>query len=65
MGGNGGICSRMQGLPEEFPHHCVRHALAWQIESAGKLGWAEYQLTTARYTQTIRAFCRRCSWTSP
>ena len=44
-------------VTKSLPHHRLRHALARQVDSAGELGAEEYQLTTARYTQTIRAFC--------
>ena len=30
--------ARGRGVYEEFSHHRVRHALAWQVQSAGKLG---------------------------
>ena len=56
-------CGR--GVHEEFPHHRVRHALAWQIESAGSWDGEEYQLTTARYTETIRAFCKALKLDKP
>ncbi len=55
---------------EEFAkrlsHHRLRHAVSWQVKSAGRLGRVEeYQLTTARYTETIRAFCKALKLEKP
>ncbi len=51
---------------EEFSHHRVRHALR-HGKSNPPASWdgSEYQLTTARYTETIRAFCRTLKMDKP
>ena len=46
-----------RGIFAAFSHYRVRHALARQVESAGRRPSGEYRLTTASYTQAIRAFC--------
>ena len=47
-----------RGIHKTLPHHRFRYALAWQVESASRIGAARnISSPPTRYTETIRAFC--------
>jgi len=48
----------------KIPHHRVRHALAWQIKSAGSWTGEEYATDDARYTRRCAHSARRSGWKS-
>ncbi len=65
MRGNGGICSPTRSLRKHF--RIVAFDMPWHGKSNPPASWNgdEYQLTTARYTETIRAFCKALKLDKP
>src|SRR6202035_2689107 len=64
MRGSGDTCWRMRTLPGIF---AIAFDMPWHGKSNPPASWTgdEYRLTTARYTETVRAFCKALSLDRP